>query len=522
MRFPTDIAIAAAVTALLSAFTWAVLNPGIGFDDANITQNYARNIANGLGYVYYAGGERVEGSTSALWTALNVLGYLVTDTPETLFAAMGFAFTTGMVVFTILIARSLLRMAGLTGGYPALIVAALYALIPALFGWTVWSLMETGLWCFLVAGYLWAGVRFLEDRTTTGRQGPAWALVLFGVLMVLTRPEGIALVAGGALALMLLDRAVLGGRGARMPLLVIVLSVAAFGALTLARLWYFGVPHPNTYYAKVATDRMAEIAAGLNYTKTYLGKPEHIAIILLAALGLGALLRMPRTTPHIRGLVACALFSAAVILGTVAVYVMLGGDHFGSHRYYQIFLIVLIPAAVLGLTRTTRSRRRPLRLLALVCLAAMALQWTKFRSNGGHFISEFRLAEGARGLGTHLSGMSDRPGVATIMAGGIALTYDGPIYDMLGLNWVAMAHSDREARGIYGVFNKALFLDTSPQVVAIDLVSCDRVDWPENPFLAGILDNLFQDPEFHALYVLDCWNGMALYRLREYQVAPAS
>ena len=48
------------VAILGATFAYLILNPEIGFDDANITQAYAKHIAQGHGYVYNVGGERVE------------------------------------------------------------------------------------------------------------------------------------------------------------------------------------------------------------------------------------------------------------------------------------------------------------------------------------------------------------------------------------------------------------------------------------------------------------------------------
>lgn len=56
--------------------------PLIGTDDANIYFVYARNLANGYGFVYNIGGERVEGFTSLLWTVIAALAYKFTDVPE--------------------------------------------------------------------------------------------------------------------------------------------------------------------------------------------------------------------------------------------------------------------------------------------------------------------------------------------------------------------------------------------------------------------------------------------------------
>src|SRR3954471_6578714 len=71
---------AAVIGSLLSYLVVGVTT--LGIDDANITQVYAKNISSGLGYVFYPGGERVEGSTSFLWTVLNALSFRVSARPE--------------------------------------------------------------------------------------------------------------------------------------------------------------------------------------------------------------------------------------------------------------------------------------------------------------------------------------------------------------------------------------------------------------------------------------------------------
>ena len=58
--------------------------PLIGIDDANIFFVYARNFANGNGFVYHPGGERVEGFSSVLWVMICSLGYITTKNPEIL------------------------------------------------------------------------------------------------------------------------------------------------------------------------------------------------------------------------------------------------------------------------------------------------------------------------------------------------------------------------------------------------------------------------------------------------------
>jgi len=65
--------------------TYLIMAPQVGFDDANITQVYARHLAEGHGFVYNIGGERVEGSTSLIWTLLNAAAFLTAYRP-TVFA----------------------------------------------------------------------------------------------------------------------------------------------------------------------------------------------------------------------------------------------------------------------------------------------------------------------------------------------------------------------------------------------------------------------------------------------------
>ena len=59
---------------LVGVAAWAIWArfeyPRTGIDDANIFFVYAQNAANGHGFVYNVGGERVEGFSSLLWTLI--------------------------------------------------------------------------------------------------------------------------------------------------------------------------------------------------------------------------------------------------------------------------------------------------------------------------------------------------------------------------------------------------------------------------------------------------------------------
>ena len=56
--------------------------PLTGIDDANIFFVYAKNFANGHGFVYNVGGERIEGFSSLLWTLLCTVVFSLSTSPE--------------------------------------------------------------------------------------------------------------------------------------------------------------------------------------------------------------------------------------------------------------------------------------------------------------------------------------------------------------------------------------------------------------------------------------------------------
>ena len=89
------------ITTVGSIIAYIVHDPKFGMDDANITLNYAENIANGYGYVYFIGGEKVEGSTSLIWTLINAFFFKFLDSPELFISIFSFFLTT-IIVYQVL------------------------------------------------------------------------------------------------------------------------------------------------------------------------------------------------------------------------------------------------------------------------------------------------------------------------------------------------------------------------------------------------------------------------------------
>ena len=304
-------------------------------DDAYISYRYARNLAAGLGLVYNAG-EYVEGFTNLSWTLL-VAGLLALGVPVKL---AGHALGVMSGVATLAAAAAFVRAGAPRGRslVDAGAVCLLLAFATTLSRWST-SGMETALFTALVTAALAAQAH--------GRLGGA---TVCAALATATRPEG-GLVAAFVLAPAALD-VVRGPTEERRRALVCGVGyVAAFAALTLFRLSYYGSPLPNTFYAKAGS---GSPETGAHYLLGFLRSGPGLLLVpaLLAAWW------EPRWRPG-AGLIA-AYFLYAVLVG---------GDVFG-YRFVLPVLPALIVLAVSGV-RAAWQRRREAGLVLAMLLPAL-------------------------------------------------------------------------------------------------------------------------------------------------------
>lgn len=224
-----------AVALLLAvALMWPVR--GYLTDDTFIHLQYARNVANGFGFVFNPG-ERVYGSTSPLWVTLIADGMALGFDGLLVARVLGFAATLWSVVLFLQLMRRNLRMPELR---------ALATITWAGHAWMIrWSLsgMETPLAVALVlAGF----VAFTEGKSWGSRPvrtGALWSLA------ALTRPECVFLLVVWGVFLVADTDSRAGLRrlayGAMPPLVI-------YGGWLLYARIYFGTFWPNTLSAKVA------------------------------------------------------------------------------------------------------------------------------------------------------------------------------------------------------------------------------------------------------------------------------
>jgi hypothetical protein len=122
------------------------------------------------------------------------------------------------------------------------------------------------------------------------------------------------------------------------------------------------------------------------------------------------------------------------------------------------------------------------------------------------FRNEFVIANDGRAFGNALDRVARRHGpmsVAVITAGGLPLTFTGRVYDLEGLNWVAMAHADARKAGVkdHASFDANVFYAAAPDLVVVDDYRLKPgVPWVVNDFHARALKGLLTTPRFQLLY----------------------
>jgi hypothetical protein len=136
---------------------------------------------------------------------------------------------------------------------------------------------------------------------------------------------------------------------------------------------------------------------------------------------------------------------------------------------------------------------------------------------------EFQIAASGRQRGELLNQIfaKEKVSIGVGTAGGIGLTYQGQVIDLLGLNNIAMGHSpgDRKGGKNHAAFNKDVFFEQLPDVVRPTLIQShqtvprdlEQFLPPAGGFWDVALDGLERSSSrFHELYrptVIQCQNA---------------
>ena len=250
--------------------------PVIGTDDSNIYLQYTKNFTSGYGIVYNPGGEHVEGFSSTLYFLICSFFNFFTNTPEVcilLFNLVIALLSCMLVLHTIRTISEKLNVSPLNVHLIYFVYLFWIFMNPAFFCWTIITLMDSGIYTFLlVLGFAYF-IQLTLSEEIGKKQHRNISILVF--IMVLARPEGII---WGAVYLFMYfiliyrreQNVIASSKQILRPLICFLATIAI---LTLYRLWYFGYPLPNTYYTKVSASLTATLTDGLGYftgfVKTY-------------------------------------------------------------------------------------------------------------------------------------------------------------------------------------------------------------------------------------------------------------
>jgi len=208
------------------------------FDDAMISMQYAKNLAQGNGLVWNAGGERVEGYSNPLWVFLMAgIHFFPIPLIQTSFYVklMSLLF----LLLNLIVVKGIAEQLTKNKLVP-LIAAFLTAFYFPLNNWSLQG-MEVGLEALLLDAAL-----LLALRAVLRKSFSPWSYVLFVLCVLLRMDAGApALTATAALAWLDKDRRKLHWQ---WGLGVLALTL---GGLTVFRLAYYREWLPNTYYLKL-------------------------------------------------------------------------------------------------------------------------------------------------------------------------------------------------------------------------------------------------------------------------------
>lgn len=478
-----------------------------GIDDAYIFFTYASNLASGRGLTYSEGIPEVEGYTSTLWMLLSSAVFFLGwgEFGVLVLAVLCFAATH-------LILLGLIRQLAKQSHQTALILfyVAIVSSSFAYVAWTTVSLMDTTIWGLLLALLLRFSI--LSSHSWAGRS----LAIAAASLAPLARPEAVLIVPVILTAVIALRWK----RGQKMADVWPMLFGfgAATVALTVFRLSYFGHPLPNTFYAKVSPSLTYNLEEGSAYLFDYLLSNPVVNFSFFAAITVVVMSVVSFVTTgsangdqHSSTLQPATSVVAIMVVLLTLVPVVSGGDHFQLFRFFQpgFPLVALLTTLFLGAILSRLDWRPPVLsrpggraqsltfaagVLGWLAVFSTTDTWLEVRANTSPIYHEFAIAVAGKESGktwTHLfeSRRSESmPSIGVITAGGTAFAYEGPVYDLMGLNNEFIAHFPGERVGFknHAAFEKEAFFQLPVDMLAI----------APGGFANSVLKGLLEDPRF--------------------------
>ena len=316
-----------------------------GSDDAYITYRYTLNLWNGWGPVYNPGHAAVEGYSNPLYM-FALVPLLALVGPDRLYDA-----TVALNAVALLATVPLLARLGthLLPGWP--IGQGLVLLLAAVFP-PLWQAAASGLETAIVYALQLALMTLI---LTPPIRHVEVVLAFVAACLVAIRIDGFTL--AGAVTVLL----VLAGRW-RSALSILSGTTAMLVSLTLWRLSYYGLPLPNSVYAKVHGGWKARLAAAVKQAAFVLPSTGIVPWVLLPLFAVPRVLRSFAARGGV-DLRAPEVLLAGVPLALTSYWFLVGGDVF-----FERFLLLAYPLGLLVAFRALRIWRPAIAALVFTVL----------------------------------------------------------------------------------------------------------------------------------------------------------
>jgi len=239
---------------------------------------------------------------------------------------------------------------------------------------------------------------------------------------------------------------------------------------------YFRYLFPNTYYAKVGSDRFENIRAGMKYLAEYFKKAPFvflIFILLLKELITQLNDKLSYDPLKLRSSFPLFVFTG-IFLIAFSIPMFSGGDHFAFNRMMQptvpLFLLYFLFAT--EYYHFTLSRSWKALILFFVIIGSDFSLFYTIRNQYSPLKEEWTIALSDRNtsekLNDYFNVLPGYPSQGVMTAGGSAYSYKGVTIDLLGLNNTKMAHADALKDNTilkdHASFNKIVFYQQCPDL----------------------------------------------------------
>ena len=304
------------VVCALSLWAFARQLSGWWIDDAGITFSYSRSLAETGILTFQPGAPPTEGYSSSLWMAvLAGLGQMGADIPTAAKMLGLFCATLNLWLACLLVWRW-------TDSPIALALTAAICMVAPVVTWAT-SGQEHALQSLLLMLVVFAAGTLRRWR---------WVAAVLLSLFVLARPEAPLLVIAVFALCLRADWADMGWRAFWRNVPIALLPFVTFCGLIAFRVWYFGDPLPNPYYAKTSgssfTGLLNPFGGGWQYLLIGLRDSGLLLVVGLCAF----LLPQHRDRPALTVL-------GGLILGHLVFVIWAKGDWMAQAR----FLMPIVP-----------------------------------------------------------------------------------------------------------------------------------------------------------------------------------